>query len=218
MATKIGIAAKVKEAVAGFFSPEECAESPSRVAAGKKAAKTIARKAAAKKVVNQGSEGGGQEGGYDAGAQRRQSEGQVARALFAQLSSWYPANEAVSSPMIVQRTTVALTLLMALKGVSAQPFEAPASAPSSGPVCSNYVAVMRQVGFPRRAVELNLKQGSVVLEFTLTSEGQITNVTAVESSHPVFVQAATDIISKYQCRGLGRDVRVRVPFKFQLSG
>jgi len=77
---------------------------------------------------------------------------------------------------------------------------------------------MRQVGFPRRALELNLKQGSAVLEFTLTSDGQITNITAVEASHPVFVQAATDIISSYKCRGLGRDIRVRVPFKFQLSG
>lgn len=119
--------------------------------------------------------------------------------------------------MLVQRKVVALTLLIALRSVLAEPSEAPTSAPSSGPVCSNYAAVMRQVGFPRRAVELNLKQGSVVLEFTLTSEGQITNITAIESSHPVFTQAATDIINKYQCRGLGRDIRVRVPFEFQLS-
>jgi len=120
--------------------------------------------------------------------------------------------------MLVQRKVVALTLLVGLRSALAGPVEAPASSPSSGPVCSNYAAVVRQVGFPRRAVELNLKEGSAVLEFTLTSEGQITDITAVESSHPVFAQAAKDIVNKYQCRGIGRDIRVRVPFKFQLSG
>jgi TonB family protein len=120
--------------------------------------------------------------------------------------------------MLTQRKVVALTLLVGLKSVVAEPFETPASSPSSEPVCSNYAAVMRQVGFPRRAVELNLKQGSAVLEFTLTSEGKIKDITAVESSHPVFAQAATDIVKQYECRGLGRDIRVRVPFKFQLSG
>ena len=77
---------------------------------------------------------------------------------------------------------------------------------------------MRQVGFPRRALELNLRKGSAVLEFTLTYEGKITNITAVEASHPIFVQTATDIITRYQCRGLGRDIRLRVPFNFELSG
>jgi len=51
MATAKGIGTKVKEAVTEFFSPEEVAKSPARVAAGKKAALTRRRRAAGKKAA-----------------------------------------------------------------------------------------------------------------------------------------------------------------------
>jgi len=51
MATAKGIVTKVKDAVAELFSSEGVSKSPSRVAAGKKAALTRKRKAAGKKVA-----------------------------------------------------------------------------------------------------------------------------------------------------------------------
>jgi hypothetical protein len=51
MTTAKGIVTKVKEAVTEFFSPEEVSKSPTRVAAGKKAALTRKRKAAGKKAA-----------------------------------------------------------------------------------------------------------------------------------------------------------------------
>ena len=73
---------------------------------------------------------------------------------------------------LVQRKVVALTLLVGLRSVLAGPVETPASSPSSGPVYADYAAVLRQMGFPRRAAELNLKEGSAVLEFTLRPKGR----------------------------------------------
>lgn len=97
------------------------------------------------------------------------------------------------------------------------PGEAPASAPRPFPVCSNYREVVAQAGFPREAVAQNLAQGSALIEFTITSDGRVTGVRAVESSHPVFAQAAMGMVRNFQCSGVGRDIRVRVPFGFRLE-
>jgi protein TonB len=117
----------------------------------------------------------------------------------------------------VRKVLAALLLGMAVRSVLAQP-AGPSSSPDTAPPCSTAGLSTLDVAFPREAVQLNLRQGSVVMEFTLTADGQVTDIHAVESSHPVFTAAATNILRKYQCRGLGRDVRVRVPFKFNLSG
>ena len=76
---------------------------------------------------------------------------------------------------------------------------------------------MREVGFPREAVAQNLREGSALVEFTLTIEGRVTNVRVIESSHPVFATAAVSVAGKYQCTGVGKEVQVRVPFRYRLS-
>jgi len=76
---------------------------------------------------------------------------------------------------------------------------------------------MRGVGFPRAAAAQDLREGFALVEFTLTIDGRVTDVRAVESSHPIFAASAESIVSRYQCRGIGREVQVRVPFRYSLS-
>lgn len=99
-----------------------------------------------------------------------------------------------------------------------------ASAPPAPPtpaarrlVCDNYRAVMLYEGFPREAMERNLETGSAVVQFTLTAEGEVTEVRAIESTDPVFAAAAIRTVEQYRCRGIGRSVKVRVPFQYRLE-
>ena len=59
----------------------------------------------------------------------------------------------------------------------------------------------------------NLRHGFALIEFTLTIDGRVTDIRAIESSHPIFAASAESIVSRYQCRGIGREVQVRVPFR-----
>lgn len=96
------------------------------------------------------------------------------------------------------------------------PVPAPAPAPVSAAVaCSNYKTVMGDAGFPRAAQRLGLDSGSALIQFTLTTSGEIKDVQAVQASHPTFAQGAMKIVGQYKCTGQGRDVVVRVPFVFK---
>ncbi len=102
--------------------------------------------------------------------------------------------------------------------VEAPPAPAPALTPapvSAAVACSNYKTVMGDAGFPRAAQRLGLDQGSALIQFTLTAGGEIKDVQAVQSSHPLFAQGAMKIVGQYKCTGQGRDVVVRVPFVFK---
>ena len=99
---------------------------------------------------------------------------------------------------------------------AAAPASAPAPAPVSAAVaCSNYKTVMGDAGFPRAAARLGLDSGSALIQFTLTTSGEIRDVQAVQTSHPLFAQGAIKIVGQYKCTGQGRDVVVRVPFVFK---
>jgi periplasmic protein TonB len=96
------------------------------------------------------------------------------------------------------------------------PAPAPAPAPVSAAVaCSNYKTVMGDAGFPPAAQRLGLDSGSALIQFTLTTSGEIKDVKAVQASHPTFAQGAMKIVGQYKCTGQGRDVVVRVPFVFK---
>ena len=112
---------------------------------------------------------------------------------------------------------VASVLALGAPGSSAQSASAAASSPQGGYACFNFAEVMRGVGFPRAAAAQNLREGFALVEFTLTIDGRVTDVRAVESSHPIFAASAESIVSRYQCRGIGREVQVRVPFRYSLS-
>lgn len=105
---------------------------------------------------------------------------------------------------------------------SRAPVESAPLAPPAPPVvnaavaCPNYAAVRSQVPYPRQAERLGLS-GDVVIEFTVSGNGQIKDVTVVRSSHNVFTQAATQAVGQLNCIGQGHDIRVRVPFGFRLE-
>jgi protein TonB len=83
-------------------------------------------------------------------------------------------------------------------------------------VCSHVADSMKAAGFPREAAQAGLTYGRVVVQFTLRADGQIANVSVLESTDPIFARASVDIVSQYRCTGQGRDVEVRVPFTYTL--
>ena len=76
------------------------------------------------------------------------------------------------------------------------------------------------MAYPREAAALGLKSGRVLVQFTVTA-GEIVDVQVLESTHPVFSQAAVKMVSSIDCKtekGKAlRDVRVRVPIDFHLQ-
>jgi protein TonB len=85
-----------------------------------------------------------------------------------------------------------------------------------GAVCPNHLDVRNKVVFPAQALRLGLS-GDVLVEFTVSASGAITNIGVVKSTNRVFNDAAIDAVGKFRCAGQGRDVRVTVPFNFRLE-
>jgi TonB family protein len=94
----------------------------------------------------------------------------------------------------------------------------PAGAPTtanSSDICPNYAEVMEVVGYPREASIAGITDGTVMVEFVLAADGDVTNVKAIRSSHPIFAEAAIAGVKRLKCIGKGRGMRVRVPLGFQ---
>ena len=83
--------------------------------------------------------------------------------------------------------------------------------------CSNYQQKMGDASFPREAARAGLERGEAVIQFTLAPNGEIKNVKAVKSTHPIFARAASKIVSEYTCAGQGQDVIVTVPFSYKMD-
>jgi protein TonB len=94
----------------------------------------------------------------------------------------------------------------------------PAPAPvSASVVCSNYATVMGDAAFPRDAARQGLERGEVLVQFTLTASGEVRDVRALRSSHPIFARNSVRLVGEYKCQGQGRDVTVTVPFSYKLE-
>jgi protein TonB len=100
--------------------------------------------------------------------------------------------------------------------VAAAPAPAPAVM-SAGVVCSNYNSVMGDVAYPRDAIRQGLERGDATIQFTLTAAGEVKDIRAVRSSHPIFARNSIRIVGEYKCQGQGRDVTVTVPFGYKLE-
>lgn len=98
----------------------------------------------------------------------------------------------------------------------APPPPAPAGPRSARVVCPNYVEVMSSIAYPRDAL-LDGIEGEVVIEFTVTANGQIRNVDIKSSTNRIFNRAAlTAVQSRLTCQGQGQDVRVQAPVSFKI--
>lgn len=92
---------------------------------------------------------------------------------------------------------------------------APPASVSASVACSNYRKVMGDAGFPREAQRLGLEEGSVVVQFTLGTQGEVKDVKALSSSHAAFEKASIKTVSAYRCAGQGRELTVQVPFLYK---
>jgi protein TonB len=104
----------------------------------------------------------------------------------------------------------------------APPAAAPAPAAPPAPVsaavvCSNYSTVMGDTSFPREAIRQGLDKGEVLIQFTLSANGEIKDMKVLKSTHPVFARNSLRMVSEYKCQGQGKDVLVQVPFGYKLE-
>ena len=81
--------------------------------------------------------------------------------------------------------------------------------------CTNYSSVMGSAYYPRAAAAQGMFRGDAVIAFTITPTGQLANIRALRASHPVFAEAAVDVVSQYKCTPTGgKELNVVVPFSY----
>jgi protein TonB len=134
-----------------------------------------------------------------------------------------PPEVQIQTPPPIQPTITATTPTPPPAAVTIAP-TAPLQAPparaapvSASVVCSNFATVMGDAGFPREAVRLGLEKGEAVIQFTLSPTGEVRDVRAVRSTHPVFARNSIRIVGEYKCQGQGHEVLVQVPFGYRLE-
>ena len=98
-----------------------------------------------------------------------------------------------------------------------KPAPAPPAPVTARVACSNYQTAMGDAAFPREALRRGLDRGEALVQFTLTADGRVTHVETVRASNRIFAHASEEIVSKFECRGQGRDVVVRVPFDYRVQ-
>ena len=134
-----------------------------------------------------------------------------------------PPEVQIQTPPPIQPTITATTPTPPPAAVTIAPTAplqappAPAAPVSASVVCSNFATVMGDAGFPREAVRLGLEKGEAVIQFTLSPTGEVRDVRAVRSTHPVFARNSIRIVGEYKCQGQGREVLVQVPFGYRLE-
>jgi protein TonB len=82
--------------------------------------------------------------------------------------------------------------------------------------CANYRSVMNDLAYPREALRLRLPRGEAQVQFILTPNGEVRDVQAVSATHPAFARSAVQAVSALRCAAQGQEVRVTVPFAFNL--
>ena len=107
------------------------------------------------------------------------------------------------------------------RAVVAPPKPAPAPAPAppvtAGVACSNFRTAMGDAAYPRQARRQGLARGDALIQFTLTSDGRVTDIKTLRASHPIFARSSMQVVAQFKCRGQGRDVVVIVPFGYTLE-
>jgi protein TonB len=102
--------------------------------------------------------------------------------------------------------------------------EKPAPAPtppqpavrSAQVVCPNYREVMSSIPYPREAL-LDGIEGEVVIEFTVTANGQIRDPVIRSSTNRIFNRPSLNVVqNRLSCQGQGQDIRVQAPVSFKI--
>jgi len=85
-----------------------------------------------------------------------------------------------------------------------------------GVVCPNSQQVRQSMQYPREAQRNNIT-GDVLVEFVVDAHGNMQDVQVVKSADPVLDRAAVNAVKQFNCVSQGEDVRVKVPFAFNLN-
>ena len=119
---------------------------------------------------------------------------------------------------IVTTTTVVPTdpspPIASVAPAPAPPAAAPAP-PSIRAACTNYAKTMGDAAYPRDAIKEGLDRGEALIRFTVTSTGEIKDITAVSSTNRAFARAAITAVHDFKCNAQGRDVVFEIPFSYK---
>ena len=74
---------------------------------------------------------------------------------------------------------------------------------------------MGDVAFPKDALRAGIEKGEVLLQFTVTSSGEVKDVKALRSTHAIFTRASSRLVAEYKCQGQGRDILVQQLFSYK---
>ncbi len=87
---------------------------------------------------------------------------------------------------------------------------------SVGIACPNSQSVRGAVPYPPAAIRGGV-QGDVVARFVVGTNGQIRDISIVQSSSRLFNLTVMSAIREFQCVGQSSEVQVEVPFTFRLN-
>ncbi len=85
-----------------------------------------------------------------------------------------------------------------------------------GVACPNSQQVRQSMRYPREAQRDNIT-GEVLVEFVVDVHGNLEDVRVVKSADPILDRAALNAVKQFNCVAQGEDVRVQVPFSFNLN-
>jgi periplasmic protein TonB len=136
-----------------------------------------------------------------------------------------PPEVQIQQPVVQQPTIQAVTPVappvFAPPAPPAPP--APVAAPPAPPAqvtvgvaCPNSQEIRRDIKYPPQARKDGI-EGEVLIEFSLSAAGEITNIEVKSSSNRVFNNVATSAVRQFKCNAQGREARVQVPFSFKLG-
>ena len=83
--------------------------------------------------------------------------------------------------------------------------------------CPNAYEVIGSTGYPRAAVARNLASGEVVVAFTVTTDDQVADIVATESTHPIFEEESIRSIRKLRCKSGGEERHLRTAFSYRFD-
>jgi periplasmic protein TonB len=141
------------------------------------------------------------------------------------LPTFVPPPEVQIQQPVIQQPTIQATTPVA-PPVFAPPAPpapaAPVAAPAPpaqvavGVACPNSRQVQADIKYPPAARKDGL-EGDVLIEFTLTAAGEITNIDVKSSSNRAFNNVSVSAVRQFKCTSQGREARVQVPFSFKLG-
>ena len=71
--------------------------------------------------------------------------------------------------------------------------------------------------FMKAAIRARATAGEAIVQFTVTADDKMTDITVPQATHPAFADAATVAVRQLRCSGEGRELHLRIPFAYKLE-